>query len=331
MSAITFQCYACNQMLQVAADNAGRKAKCSRCGTILTIPVPAPDVRAVAASVLPSASAPAVAKPPPLPSSREVLDDVDVVEDVPRRGRYDDYDDGPRRRRADEYDVRKPAAAQWDKVKIGFLLTFIGLCVLAGSYAFTLIGMLMATLGVGGMAILVFVRIGLMVMFLGTIAAIVGHVFWLFVTNKRGALGFAIATLAVAGVYLIMQIVHMAQMFGPFFRVFDATMLLAHLLRAAHFMMIAFYLRALAQTLDDRRFEGALMLNITLSGCLAGYDLLAGVIAMVAAPSNPFDFGRGYLILRWILFWLGAALAVVVYVFTLLAVYRGKRLVDSAV
>ena len=41
MSLIRFQCYVCNQELQVAAEKAGRKAKCIQCNTILTIPMAA--------------------------------------------------------------------------------------------------------------------------------------------------------------------------------------------------------------------------------------------------------------------------------------------------
>ncbi len=35
---ISFQCYSCNQVLRVGADKAGKKAKCPKCATALTIP-----------------------------------------------------------------------------------------------------------------------------------------------------------------------------------------------------------------------------------------------------------------------------------------------------
>src|SRR5262245_52779759 len=155
MSVITFQCFACNQVLQVGADKAGRKAKCSQCGTVLTIPVlagaasegvlpaaslpaaslpAAPVARPVAAppAALPSALPPSA--PPPVPAPARI-DDVKVIDDEPRRRRlYDDDDDEPRsrRRRDDDYDVRRPVYSKWDKVRIGFLIAFIGLCVVAG-------------------------------------------------------------------------------------------------------------------------------------------------------------------------------------------------------
>src|SRR5688572_19785981 len=214
MSVITFQCYACNQVLQVAGDKAGRKAKCSQCGTILTIPVLAPGV--IAQGVLPAASMPAppMPAPPAVPGPRRV-DDVAAAEaEASRRRRsFDDDDRAPRRRRDDDYDVRRAGFSPWDKVKIGFLVAFIGLCVTAGAYGVELLGRLIHLISYmsgafGGFQIAsVFIRLGLTVAFIGVIAAVVGHVFWLFVSNRTGALGFGIATLAVCGVYLIFQLV----------------------------------------------------------------------------------------------------------------------------
>ena len=58
MSFITFQCYACQQVLKVGEDKAGRKAKCYKCGTVLTVPV---------ASTVPSGPPASVAKGPSSP------------------------------------------------------------------------------------------------------------------------------------------------------------------------------------------------------------------------------------------------------------------------
>ena len=340
MADITFQCYACNQMLQVGADKAGRKARCSQCGTILTIPTPPANPATVVEGVAPAATIPAAPKPPPVPGPNAGLDDVEVLRDDARPRRRDDDDyDRPRRRDDDDYDRRRPRsdmdvrrrppANQWDKVRIGFLLVFIAACVIAGAFGFVILGMLMIHVSdIGGR---VFIRIGVTVIFMGIIAAIVGHVFWLFVSNRQNALGFAIATLAVAGVLALLQIVHMIQTFSVFYIGGDFSQMLTGMLRAAHFMMIAFYLRALAQRFGDRNLESATMLNIILCGCLAGFELLSGIVLMAMAPSL-FDFGgisRGFIIARTILFWLGAALLVVVLVFTILAIYKGKKLVDA--
>jgi hypothetical protein len=317
----------------------------------LTIPTPPATPATVVEGVAPAATIPAAPKPPRVPGPDAGLDDVEVLRDDarPRRRDDDDYDrprrredddyDRPRRRDDDDYDRprrrsdmdvrRQPPANQWDKVRIGFLLVFIGVCVIAGAFGFVMLGMLVIHVSpIGG---LVFVRIGATVIFMGIIAAIVGHVFWLFVSNRQNALAFAIATLAVAGVLALLQIVHMIQTFSVFYAGGDFSQLLTGMLRAAHFMMIAFYLRALAQRFGDRGLESATMLNIILCGCLAGFELLSGIVLMAMAPSL-FDFGgvsHGFIIARTILFWLGAALMVVVLVFTILAIYKGKKLVDA--
>src|SRR5207302_9183710 len=38
MDFIAFRCSSCNQGLKIGTDKAGRKIKCSKCGTILTVP-----------------------------------------------------------------------------------------------------------------------------------------------------------------------------------------------------------------------------------------------------------------------------------------------------
>jgi hypothetical protein len=43
MGLITFRCTSCKVGLKVGADKAGRKIKCSKCGTVLTIPAAEPD------------------------------------------------------------------------------------------------------------------------------------------------------------------------------------------------------------------------------------------------------------------------------------------------
>ena len=311
MSVITFQCFACNQVLQVGADNAGRKAKCSQCGAILTIPT-------LTAERLVEGAAPlsAAPKPPPALGPRGgAADDAEVRDDVPPR-RHGDYDDDrPRRRRADEYDgynARRPATPNWDKVNIGILLVFLG----------TIIGFFSIT----GWRILA--QIGLTILLFGTIAAGVGHVFCLFVfSNKRGAMGFAIAALAVGGIYFLFQIVGLARIFGAFWSISAVPALLTGVLRAAHFMMIAFFVRSLSQMFDQRRLESSAMLNVILSSCLAGFDLVAGIILVAMAP-NIFDAGQGYWMVSSILNLLGGALTIVVYIFTILAVYHGKRMLD---
>src|SRR6185503_14507644 len=101
MSTITFTCYACNQVLKVGGDKAGKKAKCIKCGTILTIPAATEEE---IAPEPPRGSAPAgrgrdsaFEEDEPAPRRSRPRDDED---DAPRRRpRDDDEDDGPRRKR----------------------------------------------------------------------------------------------------------------------------------------------------------------------------------------------------------------------------------------
>ena len=106
-STITFQCYSCNQVLKVGSDKAGKKAKCIKCGTILTIPVASDEEEVKAGSPRKS--------PPPIrneeedrPRSRRSRDDDEDEDDRPRRRRdRDDEDDDydrPRGRGRDEDD-----------------------------------------------------------------------------------------------------------------------------------------------------------------------------------------------------------------------------------
>lgn len=99
MSTINFPCYACNQVLKVGADKAGRKAKCIKCGTILTIPMASAEEPVEAVSAAPAKTPQAVKSAPPPP----VLDDED---DRPRKRRRDEDEeedeDRPRKRRRDE-------------------------------------------------------------------------------------------------------------------------------------------------------------------------------------------------------------------------------------
>ncbi len=96
MSSITFTCYACNQVLKVGGDKAGKKAKCIKCGTILTIPV--------ATNEEPEVVSPVEAEPPRGGPSRRRDED----EPAPRRrSRDDEYDDEPRRRPRDDDEPRR--------------------------------------------------------------------------------------------------------------------------------------------------------------------------------------------------------------------------------
>jgi ribosomal protein S27E len=361
MSEIKFSCHACGQVLQVGGDKAGRKAKCVQCGTVLTIPAGGGDPLlggSAAAPGAPGAGAPGPLEAPQRKGHDPDRDDAEIeIADSRRPPRHDERedrddrerrdgreprppreeDDFPRRRRDprdqrdDDWDDRayggaRPKASPWEKVRLGFLIAFIGLCVMGGAHGIGILGALIGFVAPGGG--LAIARIAAFFTFLGTIGAIVGHVFWLFVSNRHNLFAYAVAGLAVAGFYLLMQMVYLVMLFNPFTGGFAFVLLLTHLVETAHFVLVALFLRALAQQLDDPGLEKSVLLPMILAGAYGAYALVAEVVLMSIAGA--VEVGRGYFIVMSILRLLGAALVVVVFVFILLAVFRGKQLVDRA-
>jgi hypothetical protein len=119
-STITFQCYSCNQVLKVGSDKAGKKAKCIKCGTILTIPVSSEEeeIEEVRSGPPRKSSARDEEEDEDRPRKRRSRDDDDEEdEDRPRKRRSRDDDDEddedrPRKRRSrdddDEDDEDRP-------------------------------------------------------------------------------------------------------------------------------------------------------------------------------------------------------------------------------
>jgi hypothetical protein len=211
MDLITFNCSACQQVLKVSADNAGKQAKCPRCGALMVIPGPR------------GAPGPGPGRPyqedypEDRPRGRPRRED-DYDDRGRGRGRGDDYeDDRPRGRRdryEDEYDDRgrPPGMSErkkWGWVQLGILLVAIAACVfcaggglLAVAHLITFIQSVSKNPG-SGTAAKVIGRIGNGLMFGGTITAVVGYVFCVFVPNRQGTLPLAIVALALGGVNLI--------------------------------------------------------------------------------------------------------------------------------
>jgi phage FluMu protein Com len=103
MASITFRCSSCEQMLRAGAEKAGKKVKCGKCGTIMTVPS---DEVESAELIEPTSAAPPARGRAPAPR-----DDVDFeAGPPPRRRRHEedsDYEAPPRRSRrasADEED-----------------------------------------------------------------------------------------------------------------------------------------------------------------------------------------------------------------------------------
>ena len=131
MDLITFRCTSCNQGLKVGADKAGRRIKCSKCGTALTIPAgPAEDGKAGAASGL--------APQPPIKEVAEEEDDKkgygflaspgeedEQKSKVEAKSKKDEKKAPPPQRKFKSL----PDPELWEKVKTGLqIMMFGGYC-----------------------------------------------------------------------------------------------------------------------------------------------------------------------------------------------------------
>src|SRR5262245_31167244 len=309
MSTITFSCHACGQPLQVAVENAGRRAKCTRCGTILIIPS--------------AGSAPAPAEPAPEPQ-RPTRGDFDfTAEDdfQSRRGRrphYDserDYPYEPERPYPDEYDDGRPIGGGLRWLRIGLLLNFCAACTAAGAALLQLVAYLVFTLAVGtflgrmppGDAFRTILILAAVVELCGWITAIVGYVFVLLGPDRRGTRGLAIAALAVGGLHLLLNLaVKIPEYFragifsvatprGPeieFSAAFVVLWLFIHLLYVAELILFLLVLRSIALAAGRRRVAARTSTNIFLLSPFGGIrghrlHLLLHCGTAVARPFHP--------------------------------------------
>jgi hypothetical protein len=238
MELITFSCSACQQVLKVSAENAGKQAKCPRCGAAMVIPNTSTTRGTGGANPPPRSRAPREEEfeeiePEPRPRrSRPRPPEDEYEEDRPRRPRRreddddDDYDrrERPKRRAErheeeeyeEEYERKRPAGMstrkKWGFVRLGVLLVFIGACALCAFGGLQVISDLlfmismMASKDIGMGAFKVIMRIGHGLALAGGITALVGYVFFIFVPNKNGTFPLAITLLALGGVNLIVNI-----------------------------------------------------------------------------------------------------------------------------
>jgi len=150
MDAISFRCAACKQVLKVAADKAGRKVKCTKCGKELTVPKPSPQPAEKSSPAAPAVPAATETK------SKQYSDDEDddgaaytfieppkpVEEAKPKKKRGDD-DEDEEEEEEEEEEKKKPKpvitrkklkkksvqfADEWMKFKIALMLVFSGMC-----------------------------------------------------------------------------------------------------------------------------------------------------------------------------------------------------------
>jgi hypothetical protein len=368
MSFITFQCYACGQMLKVGGDKGGRKAKCHKCGTILTIPFssvvpspaapPQPPARQAPPTdhvVPPTAVTPPLA---PTPVAAIPVAPFEGLEDVPRPRRRqprEEYED-------EESDVQRPADLWW-RAKLGLLLVFIGACVLAGAFALEVIAYLLMSINIirdlvgarpgGGTENVpgVLLRVSLFIDLAASITAGVGYVFAILGPRKRGALGLAIAITAVAGVRLLLLLIFKLPVIlgslthlGPgglnmgFFTLWFMWLLI-QLLFAAEFILFALYMRSLSLLLKDNWNVSGCNLTLILGCVYAGERLITFIFAylvfnaifsprVAAFGQLPQEPSKAMAWITLILLWLGAFLFAGLLVMYILRIWRTRNLID---
>ena len=153
METITFRCNACQHVLRVSADKAGRKAKCVKCGAPLTIPASNAEQTQEAALAPVAAKKegepakePALGLADPQPAPKPDTDDDEggltyELKDLPQRQEGDVRErdkktplpKGPGRRQVKKLS-RITHARQWVRVSLGLQVVAAGLCVWLAAY-----------------------------------------------------------------------------------------------------------------------------------------------------------------------------------------------------
>src|ERR1700704_6395879 len=117
MELISFRCTSCNQGMKVGADKAGRRIKCTKCGTPLTIPSPQKE-----------------APPPPMEEEDDkkgysIATAPDEAEPEAKAKKESKVKAPPIQRKLKTL----PDLDQWEKVKTGLQIISIGVYFWAGA------------------------------------------------------------------------------------------------------------------------------------------------------------------------------------------------------
>jgi hypothetical protein len=236
----------------------------------------------------------------------------------------------------------------WPRVKVGLLLVFIGACVLGGAAVILTISTLLQTIltiklmsgsvsGSMGMVNTVH-TMNKIVLLLGlgaTITAMVGYVFSMLGPNKRGTMGLAIATLAVAGTNLLLSLIfqlptvfdsHNTPLTG--FASWFFAALIPGLLLGSEFILFTLYLQAVSRVLKSSE-DARQAMNVMVLACIfTGLRALSDIIAYASIPSTPFSPpSKGMIWLALILSWAILGVYITMLVFYILRVWRTRALV----
>lgn len=367
MSFITFQCYACSKSLKVPADKAGKKAKCNQCGTVLTIPAQSSVAETPAA---PPAPPPAPSQPPPEqafePAYADYVPQPGPAAYPPQPGGYPPppggYTPGALvgaeqfsldEEYAPEQAVGSPGAPKWNLVRLGFLLIFIGSCVLGGSFALNIIGWLLFTIptiqvlsgsflgGDSGSVWHVLLAVGTLLSLGGTITAVVGYVLCMLGANVNNSFGLCIAAIAVAGVEaLLIMIFQLPNLFGSgiygvtgfgqSFFLFWFMLLLIQLLFGAEIILFCLVARAIALALKKKQTAKASTVPLIWAGAYSGERLLTFVFWYIMVSVG--FMGTGGRVMGWItmlLLWAGIGVYIAFIIMYSLFLWRMRKLIPE--
>jgi hypothetical protein len=211
-------CPECDNKMKIPERLLGKKVKCPNCKAVIDTEAPeeAEEAEEVEERRVTSRS------------SRSRARDRDEDEVRPRRRRdEEDEEDRPRRRRREEEDEDEeeeaPRRAKKGRdprevlgwARLSALLCFIGACVSLGALGFMLIThiIVVSSFPIMNPTSVIPKLVWWMVLLLvaipgigGTLTADVGLVFGFFGPHKKGALGFCIAAVALAGVHLLLLV-----------------------------------------------------------------------------------------------------------------------------
>jgi hypothetical protein len=336
MATISFQCYSCHQVLKVGGDKAGKRGKCPKCGTMLTIPFasseappaaappPAPQPAPVPQPAYPAPQpaypvpqpgypapqAPYAAGPPPAAPLR-----AEPVEDEP-------FAPPPHRQAGGGYDEPEDAGPvrtgnRWGMVSIGLLIVFIAFCDVALGFGLHLIGDLLFTVMVigrtGSMGMLEtsgrLMTIGDWFTLFGVLGAIPGYVLCNLCPNKHGTLPLAITTTALAGASFLVELIARFGMRGEVVMGmvgggtgFIIVMLFAKLLFCGHIIVFPLYLGGVLRARKRSRYDKktAMAMAIAYTGMVVLVILLGFLLASSRMERGGEAMVYVMLLLRWI-------------------------------
>lgn len=148
MDVINVTCSGCGHAMRFGADKAGRKAKCSKCATIVPIPTGA-EIASGAPPVVAAADDPtAVSAAPGTPTAEDIgaygvtVEEEKKTDEEPKKKKKEDKKHLPKLQRK----VKALADGEnWEKVRLGLLFIFFGTCLWAIAHLLQGIYLLLGT------------------------------------------------------------------------------------------------------------------------------------------------------------------------------------------